>query len=94
VTFTFYIRQTIGPKTWRAIHYLSFFMFLMAILHGVMSGTDASTSWAQLVYWSLGGSFLFLTMLRMVVHVGSKFGPPAPRHAARVQPQTVPTKED
>ncbi|HEY9152215.1 MAG TPA: hypothetical protein VIN60_04960, partial [Anaerolineales bacterium] len=93
VTFTFYIRQMIGPKTWRAIHYLSFLMFLMAILHGVMSGTDASTSWAQTIYWSLGGSFLFLAMLRMVLHVSAKFAKkPAPRPVPRVQP--APMKED
>jgi predicted ferric reductase len=90
VALTFYIRRMIGPKTWRAIHYLSFLMFLMAILHGVTSGTDTSTSWAQWVYWSLGGSFLFLTILRMVVHVGSKFAAPAPR----IQSQNASAKED
>jgi predicted ferric reductase len=92
VSLTFYIRKTIGPKTWRAIHYLSFLMFLMAILHGVMSGSDTSLPWAQAVYWSLGGSFLFLTILRIVIHVGSKFSAPAPRPAARLHP--VPAKED
>ena len=91
VTFTFYIRQMIGPKTWRAIHYLSFLMFVMAIFHGATSGSDTSTAWAQTVYWLLGGSFLFLTLLRMVVHVGSKF---APRPTPRVQAQNIPAKED
>ena len=90
VAGTFYFRRTIGSKTWRAIHYASFFMFLMAILHGVASGSDTSTSWAQWVYWSLGGSFLFLTMLRTVVHVSSKFIASAPR----IQSQNIPAKEE
>ena len=90
VAFTFYIRPTIGSKTWRAVHYLSFLMFIMAILHGVTSGSETSLPWAQAVYWSLGGSFLFLTILRMVVHVGSKFSSPA----SRIQSQNVSVKED
>ena len=95
VALTFYIRQLIGPKTWRLIHFLSFLMFLMAILHGITSGSDTSLPWTQAVYWSLGGSFLFLTMLRMVVHVTSKFSKPAPRPVARVQPQQIAAaKED
>jgi predicted ferric reductase len=89
VALTFYIRQLIGSKTWRFIHYLSFLMFLMAILHGVTSGTDASTSWAQTVYWLLGGSFLFLTILRIVVHVGTKLSKPAPRPVVRPQAPVV-----
>jgi predicted ferric reductase len=94
VSLTFYIRSIITSKAWRFIHYASFLMFLMAILHGVASGTDTSTPWAQTVYWSLGGSFLFLTLLRMVVHVGSKFIKPSPRPAPRLQPQTTPVKEN
>ncbi len=94
VAFSFYMRHLIGPKTWRAIHYLSFLMFLMAIFHGVTSGSDTSLPWAQAVYWSLGGSFLFLTILRMVVHIGSKFSKPASRSAAKPPSQTASLKEN
>ncbi len=69
VNASFYIRKRIGPKTWRGIHYISFLTFLMAILHGVTSGTDSSRPWAQWVYWSLGGSFLFLSMYRIMAGI-------------------------
>ncbi len=66
VALSFYVRKQIGPKTWRAIHYLSFLCFLGATIHGLMSGTDAGTSWAQYFYWITGGSFLFLLCYRIL----------------------------
>jgi predicted ferric reductase len=66
ISATFYVRQWIGPKTWKFIHYASFFNFLIAMMHGLASGTDTSTPWAQGVYWVLGGSVLFLTVYRII----------------------------
>lgn len=63
---SFYVRQFIGPKTWRFIHYASFFTFLTALFHGLASGSDTSLPWAQTVYWSLGGSLIFLTLYRII----------------------------
>jgi predicted ferric reductase len=69
VALSFYIRQRIGPKLWRLIHFASFFTFVVAVIHGLGSGTDASMPWAQNVYWALGGSFLFLTVYRIVAEM-------------------------
>jgi len=66
VALSFYIRSIIGQKTWRAIHYLSFAMYMMGLLHGLFSGTDSSATWAQQYYWFSGGSLLFLLMHRIV----------------------------
>jgi len=66
VALSFYIRSIIGQKTWRAIHYLSFAMYIMGLLHGLFSGTDSSAAWAQQYYWFSGGSLLFLLMHRIV----------------------------
>lgn len=67
INLSFYVRQHIGPKTWKFIHYASFFNFLVALMHGLGSGTDTSTPWAQSVYWFLGGSFLLLTVYKFFV---------------------------
>jgi predicted ferric reductase len=67
ISATFYIRQSIGPKAWKIIHYASFFNFLVALIHGLASGTDSTTAWAQGIYWFLGGSVLFLTVYRICV---------------------------
>ena len=67
VTFSFYVRKQIGHKTWRWIHLASFGVFLAALLHGIGSGTDSSTLWAQMMYWIAGGSLLFLLVYRVLV---------------------------
>ena len=76
VAFTFYIRNQIGPKTWRVIHYGSFICYLGALIHGLMSGTDVGANWAQYFYWITGGSFLFLLIYRILA---SKKTEPASR---------------
>ncbi len=50
VTFTFYIRQRIGQRVWRLIHYGSFGVFALSLLHGILSGTDTGTVWALVIY--------------------------------------------
>jgi len=66
VTLSFYIRSKIGQRTWRAIHYLSFVMYMMGLFHGLFSGTDSTAGWAQWYYWISGGSLLFLLIHRIV----------------------------
>lgn len=67
VALSFYVRKSIGHKAWRLIHYFSFLMFVMAMAHGVMSGTDSGAWWATALYWSSGGSTLFLTVYRILI---------------------------
>jgi predicted ferric reductase len=66
LVWSFYIRSAIGQKTWRAMHYMSFLLYLMGIMHGLFSGTDSSASWAHLYYWISGGSLLFLFFVRFM----------------------------
>jgi predicted ferric reductase len=74
VTFSFYVRKQIGHKTWRWIHFASYGAFLMALLHGVTSGTDSGLLWAQLMYWFAGGSLLFLLAYRVLVSLVNPAG--------------------
>jgi predicted ferric reductase len=67
VTFTFYVRKQIKPRTWRLIHYLSFAQFLMVMVHGIYSGTDVTAPWAIQVYWWSAASLLFLFIYRMLI---------------------------
>jgi predicted ferric reductase len=63
---SFYIRSRIGTKAWRAIHFASFAIFILVLAHGLLSGTDSTTPWAQAIYWFTGGSVLFLTIYRVL----------------------------
>jgi predicted ferric reductase len=67
VTFSFYVRKRLGNRTWRLIHYASFASFLMALVHGILSGTDTGAPWMAGVYWATGASTLFLFVYRILV---------------------------
>ncbi|HNP71797.1 MAG TPA: hypothetical protein PLO33_07950 [Kouleothrix sp.] len=67
VTLSFYVRRWIGARTWRSIHYLSFAVFALALLHGLFSGTDTSALWAVWMYAGTGLSLLGLTIYRALM---------------------------
>jgi predicted ferric reductase len=87
VALSFYIRSSIGQKTWRVLHYLSFAMYLMGVAHGLFGGTDSTTTWAQYYYWISGGSFLFLLVYRIVNTITEKLMAP-PRRVVAAPPHT------
>ena len=67
VSLSFYVRRTIGHRLWRLIHFLSYAMFALALLHGLQSGTDSPVAWARGMYWASAGSLLFLTTYRILL---------------------------
>ncbi|HWS44837.1 MAG TPA: ferric reductase-like transmembrane domain-containing protein [Acidimicrobiia bacterium] len=44
------LRQRIGYRAWRAIHWSAYACWPFAMLHGLRAGTDASASWARWLY--------------------------------------------
>lgn len=82
VDLSFYIRRGLGRRGWRLIHFLSYAVFALGLIHGVLSGTDAGTAWARLMYWVSGGSLLFLTIYRVIAARGLA----SPSHSAAAHP--------
>ena len=39
------LRKHIGQRTWRAVHWASYVMWPMALLHGITAGSDAFAPW-------------------------------------------------
>jgi sulfoxide reductase heme-binding subunit YedZ len=39
------LRRHIGQRTWRAIHWASYAMWPLAVLHGITAGSDATALW-------------------------------------------------
>ena len=89
VALTFYIRSLIGQKTWRVLHYASFAMYVMGLLHGLFSGTDSAATWAQWYYWISGGSLLFLLIHRIVNTSAEKII----SRSKQVRPTPLPTQQ-
>jgi len=79
VALSFYVRSSIGQKTWRVIHYLSFAMYIMGLIHGLFSGTDTASNWAGWYYWISGGSLLFLFIYRISNTITEKLTPRSKR---------------
>ena len=79
VALSFYVLKQIGPKTWRAIHYISFICYCGALYHGIASGTDTQLPWAQAYYWISAAGLLFLMIHRITVSVTARFSKAAPR---------------
>jgi sulfoxide reductase heme-binding subunit YedZ len=67
VTFTFYLRQRIGAKTFRSIHVLSLVSYLGTTLHGLFAGTDSGLSATWLLYVGTFLTIVFLTVYWLVM---------------------------
>jgi predicted ferric reductase len=70
IGLSFYLKPWIGRRLWRGVHFLSFAVFALALVHGIASGSDSGSSWAQYMYWVSGASVLFLTIYRVLVRAG------------------------
>ena len=72
VTGSFYVRRHIGHRAWRALHYLTFLVFLGATVHGIAAGTDSGSGWAQAIYLVAGTTVAFLLVYRIVLSTGGR----------------------
>jgi len=93
---SFAAKRLIGQRAWRALHWLTFPLFGMALLHGIGSGTDTQTPWAGVLYLATGATVVLCSVYRLLrfnSQTGSGSG--VTRHRARrhegsvEQPQLV-----
>ena len=49
VTITSLLRRRIGYERWRAVHWLSYAAWPVALLHGLGTGSDVKSGWLQLL---------------------------------------------
>ncbi len=61
---SFALRSRIGPRAWRALHFLSFAAYLGATAHGLLAGTDGAAPWARAMYTASAGLVLWLAFYR------------------------------
>jgi predicted ferric reductase len=66
VGLSFYLRDRLGIHAWRLIHMLSFALFLLALIHGLESGSDSGSLWGRALYWVSGGSVLLGASYRVL----------------------------
>jgi len=62
---SFDLRARIGAKLWRKLHYLSFFVFLSTVAHGVFAGSDSGVAGIQVLYVVSGTAVGLLILYRV-----------------------------
>lgn len=65
VVLSFYVRKRIGQRAWRTIHFGSFGVFVSALTHGVLAGTDTLSSAMIGLYIGSAGVVAALLALRL-----------------------------
>jgi predicted ferric reductase len=69
---SYWARQRLGYRTWRRLHYISFPLYLLVTLHGLLSGTDSAQAGAQLIYLVSASVVLLLSGYRVYSVVAAK----------------------
>jgi sulfoxide reductase heme-binding subunit YedZ len=82
VVVTAYLATKIGYKAWRTIHYLTFAIFGISLVHGFMSGTDSNSLWMQLAYLGTGLIVAILMVIRFL-------GNPSPSQTSVAEAKTL-----
>jgi predicted ferric reductase len=90
VLLSFYIRQFIGQKTWRMIHYANFATYMMGLFHGLFSGTDGTAGWAHWYYGISAATLIALVVYRVYVTIHKrKASRPKPAREVEQSPQVL-----
>ncbi|MGI8609656.1 MAG: ferric reductase-like transmembrane domain-containing protein [Candidatus Dormibacteria bacterium] len=77
-----HLRKAIGYRLWRLVHYGTYGLFPLALLHGLGTGTDTRTGWGLALYLLAGVPVLALVLMRAFPE-GSETSPSAAPAAAR-----------
>ena len=64
---SFYVRSIISRRAWRLFHYTTYLAFILALVHGVMAGTDAGQPVVQWMYVLTGQTLLLATLHRVLM---------------------------
>ncbi|HLF71825.1 MAG TPA: ferric reductase-like transmembrane domain-containing protein [Dehalococcoidia bacterium] len=87
----FYLRPLVSYSLWRTLHYTTFAVFVLAVVHGVGAGTDTGATWATWLYAVTGLVVFNLVVWR--VFWGRSHGivskpaeTPAPQRSAGIAP--------
>jgi DMSO/TMAO reductase YedYZ heme-binding membrane subunit len=86
VHVSFRYRSRIGPRNWRRLHWGTYAVFLGGAAHGILSGTDAGTLPARMLYGAAVAAVAALTGWRAVTaRRAARPKAAAPRQTAPVE---------
>jgi sulfoxide reductase heme-binding subunit YedZ len=89
VELTSLARRHLSKRVWRAIHFASFPLFVVATVHGLSAGTDTKTPIAAALAAVVTAAVVWLTAVR--VRAAARTGPGAGPAPVRLRPRPRPT---
>ncbi len=76
VTISSLLRRRINPRTWRALHWLAYASWPLAVVHGLGTGTDPHLGWMLVLTMACGAAVLGAVGWRLVsgwpAHAGTR----------------------
>ncbi len=82
---SFYLKNLVSRKVWRAFHFVTYLAFGLALVHGIMAGTDTGNPMVRWMYILTGATLLFATLYRILMVRGEAAAKPASA-ASRAEP--------
>ena len=70
-----YIRRFIGYRAWRVLHYGTYALFPLSLLHGIGTGTDTHSWWGAAIYVVAGLPVIALVLWRASLTASGKGAP-------------------
>lgn len=67
VAITSGLRQRLGYRRWRAVHWLAYGAWPIAVLHGLGTGSDATRGWMMIVYGVCAAAVLVGALSRIAI---------------------------
>ncbi len=64
VLFSSWLRRRLPYKLWRALHYVSFVVFILVTAHGLLIGSDTGQAWMNAIYFGAIAFIGALTVMR------------------------------
>ena len=71
------LMKKLGKRVWRAIHFLAFAGYGLALCHGLLLGTDSRQGWMLAIYALTAASVLLLSCVRIY---GARRKSPSPEY--------------
>jgi predicted ferric reductase len=63
---SFAVKRVIGQPAWRALHWLTFPLYALALLHGLGAGSDAHVPWIRVLYLTTASLVVLFTLYRFL----------------------------
>jgi sulfoxide reductase heme-binding subunit YedZ len=74
VALSVHLRPRLGYRTWRAVHYATYALFPLAVLHGMGTGTDTASPTGLVTYAVCAAAVLACASRRLRVALGAHPG--------------------